>query len=293
VVSNHSHWQIFLAAVLVGASALLVLIWRLVRRGGNVPDASCGRCGYLVEGLPGPICPECGSNLADVGIRRPGDTKPMPRILRGLIFTLLYLAAIALIFPLISPMLPRWYSGASSLEMSAPASQNDYSVTAIASGAGWSPVVKFDHIDLTLVPKRGDARSLRIDIRPDESRPTIDLTNDDDQTITVHDIRDVTPPIVLAWMKLFAGPDSTQLRDEAESVSVETIKLASSEPQVQEGYIHHTPFGGLNFRQWPATPVMSWRVIVPLVAAALLIWIIGLALVVRRHKPARPEVTHA
>jgi hypothetical protein len=284
---------LYFAAIPLVAAAFVMALWLIVRRRGGVSDDSCGRCGYLVVGLTGSICPECGGDLFQVGVRRPGDVKPMSRFLRGLIFTLLYIATIPIVFPLIAPMLPRWYSGASSLEMSSPISQNYYSLTAIASGAGWSPVVKFDHVDLTLVPKRGDARSLRIDIRPNDSEPTIDLTNDDDQTITVHDIRDVTPPVVLAWMKLFAGPDSTQLRDEAESVSVETIKLASSELQVQEGYIHHTPFGGLNFRQWPTAPVMSWRVIVPLIAAALLIWIIGLALVLRPRKPARPEVTHA
>lgn len=31
-------------------------------------DASCGSCGYAVEGLTAATCPECGSNLLDVGI---------------------------------------------------------------------------------------------------------------------------------------------------------------------------------------------------------------------------------
>ncbi len=30
-------------------------------------DLGCGKCGYNVYGLPTPICPECGSNLDEVG----------------------------------------------------------------------------------------------------------------------------------------------------------------------------------------------------------------------------------
>jgi hypothetical protein len=29
----------------------------------------CGKCGYCVRGLPTFICPECGSDLRDVGIK--------------------------------------------------------------------------------------------------------------------------------------------------------------------------------------------------------------------------------
>ena len=28
----------------------------------------CGKCGYIVRGLPSNICPECGSDLEQVGI---------------------------------------------------------------------------------------------------------------------------------------------------------------------------------------------------------------------------------
>ena len=38
----------------------------------------CGRCAYDVRGLPGRVCPECGSDLRIVGFRRPGVI-PWPR----------------------------------------------------------------------------------------------------------------------------------------------------------------------------------------------------------------------
>ena len=293
MVSDSSHWQIFLPTLLLGATALLVLIWRRMRR-GNVVDASCGHCGYLVVGLTGPICPECGSNLSEVGIRLPGDVRPMPRLLRGLIFTLLYVALIALIFPLIAPILPRWYSIASSLEMSYPVSRDYHSVSAIASGSGWSPMAKFDHVDLTLVPRDGESRLLRIDIEPSASDATIELARQEDQSITVHDIRDVTPQLVLRWMNMFVGPDMAALRDEAESVSVETIKLASSDAQVQQTTPQRTPFSSLKFRQWPAGTVISWCVIIPLIIVGLAIWLIGVIFIVRDVPGgSRREITHA
>jgi predicted RNA-binding Zn-ribbon protein involved in translation (DUF1610 family) len=35
------------------------------------PPAACGRCGYDVRGLSSFTCPECGSDLREVGIVRP------------------------------------------------------------------------------------------------------------------------------------------------------------------------------------------------------------------------------
>jgi rRNA maturation endonuclease Nob1 len=45
-------------------------LWLLVRRGGRSADheGRCGKCGYIVKGLPTLTCPECGSDLRAVGI---------------------------------------------------------------------------------------------------------------------------------------------------------------------------------------------------------------------------------
>lgn len=34
-------------------------------------EPRCGRCGYIVIGLPGHVCPECGGDLHAVGVYRP------------------------------------------------------------------------------------------------------------------------------------------------------------------------------------------------------------------------------
>lgn len=66
----------------VQASPLLLLIlslatglfvwWRVHRwlsRYSATGDPTCGRCGYIVRGVSQLTCPECGSDLREVGIR--------------------------------------------------------------------------------------------------------------------------------------------------------------------------------------------------------------------------------
>ena len=45
--------------------------------GRKVTIPSCRACGYAVKGLPSFICPECGSDLRDVGIDTPGAAREM------------------------------------------------------------------------------------------------------------------------------------------------------------------------------------------------------------------------
>ncbi len=55
---------------------LVILAWYGNRRRrlspveveASIDEAACGRCGYSVRGLPGPICPECGADLEEVGL---------------------------------------------------------------------------------------------------------------------------------------------------------------------------------------------------------------------------------
>jgi class 3 adenylate cyclase len=51
-------------------------LWsRLTRQAGPEHDAVCGKCAYVVTSLPTFVCPECGSDLREVGIvrrNRPG-----------------------------------------------------------------------------------------------------------------------------------------------------------------------------------------------------------------------------
>jgi hypothetical protein len=47
--------------------------------GPKVTVPSCRACGYAVKGLPSFTCPECGSDLREVGIDTPGAGQEMIR----------------------------------------------------------------------------------------------------------------------------------------------------------------------------------------------------------------------
>jgi class 3 adenylate cyclase len=57
--------------ILVGLTVMAVTILFLRRRRARVGgESACGKCGYLVKGLTTFTCPECGSDLREVGILR-------------------------------------------------------------------------------------------------------------------------------------------------------------------------------------------------------------------------------
>ncbi|MDB5333377.1 MAG: hypothetical protein JWP03_4528 [Phycisphaerales bacterium] len=65
-----------LAAYLMLCAVLLTILWLVRRRGLNrSADPVCANCGYIASNLPGPMCPECGGNLAAAGIVYPGWTR--------------------------------------------------------------------------------------------------------------------------------------------------------------------------------------------------------------------------
>jgi hypothetical protein len=71
----------------------------VVARGVRRPAATdpehptCGQCGYIVHGIEGFTCPECGGDLREVGIIPPGGRRPMGTAARLAIWTGLALPA--------------------------------------------------------------------------------------------------------------------------------------------------------------------------------------------------------
>ncbi len=63
---------ILVLLVLIAAGVTLIILGLTGRKARGGDGAVCGKCGYSVKGLTALSCPECGSDLREVGIERPG-----------------------------------------------------------------------------------------------------------------------------------------------------------------------------------------------------------------------------
>ena len=96
-----------LFAVLV---LILILIWRIRGRTKASTVPVCGRCGYCVRGLPSFTCPECGSDLREVGIVGPGMRRAMGgKVYIALWSILLPVAAVTISTTVLGMAAPNYY----------------------------------------------------------------------------------------------------------------------------------------------------------------------------------------
>ena len=88
---------------LVFGILVAVMSRRAVGNGKAGSDPTCGKCGYCVRGISELICPECGSDLREVGIRAPGVGAPVqltPRAKLIMWSTLVPVICLSLFIPL-------------------------------------------------------------------------------------------------------------------------------------------------------------------------------------------------
>ncbi|WP_432799112.1 hypothetical protein [Poriferisphaera sp. WC338] len=82
-MSNHIHTNFVMTVfvvmlifwVLTTVAGLLSLLIGLIFSDRRHSEQGCGKCGYLVKGLSGLNCPECGADLREVGIGKPGRSR--------------------------------------------------------------------------------------------------------------------------------------------------------------------------------------------------------------------------
>lgn len=75
---DHPYWTLLMPLQMLGPITWLLLpipavlvLWKGLRHQSVQPDPQCGHCGYGVRGISTMMCPECGSNLQQVGIITP------------------------------------------------------------------------------------------------------------------------------------------------------------------------------------------------------------------------------
>ncbi|HTW93379.1 MAG TPA: hypothetical protein VMD30_01210 [Tepidisphaeraceae bacterium] len=96
----------FLAG-LIGAVTAGLLVRRKRGEQQANPEPACGHCGYCVRGIASLTCPECGSDLREVGIVTPKQRRNIPVLSRLVIWTLgLSVSAVMISVLLVKTVLP-------------------------------------------------------------------------------------------------------------------------------------------------------------------------------------------
>lgn len=110
--------------------ALGVFCFLWLRRGKKLPgnEARCAKCMYIANGLPTPICPECGSDLATPGAVVVGGKLPASRLARSIGWSLFCLLTVGLLLAcawavLSATVLPEVSDQSSTITLYWPASK--------------------------------------------------------------------------------------------------------------------------------------------------------------------------
>jgi len=86
-------WMMVLLLVLTLTTTLLLAAYFLFVRKQR-SDPSCGNCGYAARGISTLTCPECGSDLREVGIVRHQPSR-FPMFVTFLVASIIVLCAVA------------------------------------------------------------------------------------------------------------------------------------------------------------------------------------------------------
>jgi hypothetical protein len=107
------------------------------KRKVSAPSAepTCPTCGYVVIGLAGSVCPECGSDLSSIGVIRPdaNQTAPLARIT---LWTIVFALSAFLVWREVRPRLPVWNESTSTHTFSGPLS-GAYKSIEVRRGQRW------------------------------------------------------------------------------------------------------------------------------------------------------------
>ena len=144
------------------------------RRWGNDDEPRCGRCGYIIRAGASRTCPECGSDLAAVGVF---TASTRPRSFPHLLLWFLSVAAVVLAFyagPWLAAQTPwgwRFYAycllDTSQYSQAAGVTEGTFNLDMRGVGRGWSHEVARFHIDYK-IPRKTDGW-LRLEIAPNGS----------------------------------------------------------------------------------------------------------------------------
>ena len=204
------------ACLAIVVAAALLFRWLLIRSAGRVvSEDRCATCGYIVIGLPGIICPECGSNLAFVGaIIWRGARAPMERGLRVFLWSVGFWVGYWGISA-------AWLNGLPEVWIV----ETDYQFRNPKSGAYDN--VRFDYKGEMYLqePISGRAKIIFTDLKGRKGAMEVDSKLGSYRTVSgpeaINGDRDFGKEVVLRWMRSFGiDVQSPKVRLEADSIAL-------------------------------------------------------------------------
>ena len=291
-MARFASYSLLLLPIALGIFVLLAMQWR--RRPVNAAPV-CGRCGYDVRGLPGNVCPECGSDLRVVGVRRPGDREPLRARWRLFGWTaFVFLSVLVPLAALWGEVERRWlivYDVSSKTSFSTPRSgayreiRFDYHARDYGGDAPSRQRPAPEELTLILVLNDGAVRTMEVNAR----NPELGYLYRDSSNRTIENASGLGEDVLAAWMTdagVTAG--NPQVRQELATV-VEQIHRIFERPAESGNTIvtTATPFAGSGTGTSSNVSPAPWsKYVAP--AAALVVWGIGLLFVLgRREEPGR------
>jgi len=273
-----------LTLLCIGVGVACLWLPRGRKVGGNEPR--CAACGYIVQGLPEPKCPECGSDLTRPNAINTTGRLPPGRLARSVAWS--FFCVLAVVVPLaaiwgalVMPAMPMVRDSNENVTFGSPASKGYQSIAILAHTYGLvyrnglNPLPRELKIELTR--SDGSLRALAVD------------------PVTLH-YRDSAVPgsatsstpldanVLVSWLKSQAVQGQADLLEREMSKTMQQLQQVVSRPENRQvsgsGEFHSYGSGGstsLNPIPW-----VGW---VP-VFAAVLVWSIGMIRIVRKPSMA-------
>ena len=152
-----------ISLVLVGGFGCLLIALRRSWSRKRAKESVCGNCGYPAKGLPTLTCPECGSDLRDVGIITPKMPRPFGRLAKAFIWSTLLPLPAWLVTDMARAIIPRVVSQQRHIILENPQSGAYKRLTVIVRTRGFTSPYAVTGFELKLTPHKGYIISLEVD----------------------------------------------------------------------------------------------------------------------------------
>jgi len=196
VVRGSSFGGLFILLLLAMIVGLVAVVWARRRKRPKISEPSCGQCGYAVRGLPGFTCPECGSDLREVGIATPQMRPTGSPILAAIGWTVLVAVVGLIATQRISNSLPRRSLKQETQTLGHPRSKTYREIAMKTEGTTVGGRFCLETIVLTLAPTTGNVITMGID--PND----LSYTYKNAQNRQVRSSAPLEVNALLSWMRM-------------------------------------------------------------------------------------------